>query len=59
VYIYMSHRLFLLTLALKDIAVPHDNNRLLARNLLLLAAVLVTATGLGWLAHGAWVLWAG
>ena len=38
VYVFVSHRLFLLTNVLKDAFIPHDDNRLLARNLILLAA---------------------
>jgi hypothetical protein len=57
VYVYISHRLFLLTLALKDVAVPHDNNRLLARNAALLGALGCGAAALGWLARGLAGLW--
>eukprot|EP00798_Chlamydomonas_sp_ICE-L_P018174 gene18174-24606_t len=38
-YIFVSHRLFELTNTLKNAAVPHSNNRLLARNVILLAGV--------------------
>lgn len=51
VYVFISHRLFQLTLTLKDAAVPHDNNRTLLRNLLLLALMLVVCTALGWVVH--------
>lgn len=50
-YVYISHRLFLLTLAFKDAALPHDNNRLLGRNMALMALMLVVATALGLVAH--------
>ena len=52
-YVYISHRLFVLTNALKDAALPHDDNRRLARNLALLAALLSGAAALGWAAHAA------
>ncbi len=41
VYIFISHRLFELTNTLKNAAVPHSNNRLLFRNVVLLASVSV------------------
>ena len=56
-YVYVSHRLFLLTLAFKDAAIPHDNNRVLGRNLLLMVVMLVTCTALGWVVHSAGVVW--
>ena len=38
-YIFISHRLFELTNTLKNAAVPHSDNRLLFRNVVLLATV--------------------
>ena len=36
VYVFVSHRLFELTNSLKNAAVPHSNNALLARNVLMM-----------------------
>jgi hypothetical protein len=55
-YVFVSHRLFLLTNALKDAFIPHDDNALLARNLLLLALALVVCTALGFVGHSAIML---
>ena len=53
VYVFVSHRLFLLTNVLKDAFIPHDDNRLLARNLILLAAAGVACTAVGFVGHSA------
>lgn len=47
VYVVLSHRLFLTTGSLKDAVVPHDDNRLLARNLLMMGAVAGMAACFG------------
>jgi hypothetical protein len=57
VYVFVSHRLFLLTLVLKDAAVPHDNNRVLARNLVLMGLMLVVCTTMGFVLHSTGLLW--
>jgi hypothetical protein len=57
VYVFISHRLFLLTNAMKDVFIPHDNNRLLGRNLILLTLTLVACTGLGLVGHTAGMMW--
>lgn len=46
---FISHRLFHVTNELKDRIVPHDNNRLLARNAVQAGLAGATALGLGWL----------
>jgi hypothetical protein len=46
-YVVLSHRLFLTTGSLKDAVVPHDDNRLLARNLLMMGAVAGVAACFG------------
>jgi hypothetical protein len=43
----VSHRLFELTNALKNYAVPHDNDRLLLRNGLIMAAMCAAAYAVG------------
>lgn len=35
-YVYIAHRLFELTNQLKNVAIPHDDNRLLLRNILIM-----------------------
>lgn len=52
-YVFISHRLFLLTNALKDAFIPHDDNRLLARNLAMLAVSGAAAAAMGFVAHSA------
>lgn len=37
-YVFVSHRLFSLTNALKNVAVPHSNNAQLLRNTIVMAA---------------------
>jgi len=56
-YVYISHRLFLLTNALKDALVPHDNNRVLGRNIILMGATLVGCTAMGFVGHTAGMIW--
>lgn len=56
-YVFVSHRLFTLTLVLKDAFVPHDNNRALARNLVLMAAALAAATAAGFAIHSTGLLY--
>lgn len=50
IYIYISYRIFQCTNALKNAAVPHDNNKLLVRNSIIMAAggllLYVTVYGL-------------
>lgn len=48
VYILISHRLFDLTNTLKNAAVPHSNNALLARNMLLLGCFGAVLYGVTW-----------
>ncbi|KAI8469971.1 MAG: 10 TM acyl transferase domain found in Cas1p-domain-containing protein [Monoraphidium minutum] len=55
-YVYVSHRLFLLTLVFKDAAIPHDNNRVLARNLTLMAIATAAAAAVGFVVHSAGML---
>ena len=50
-YVYVSHRLFVLTNALKDVAVPHDDNRTLGRNLAMLLVTGAAVYALGVAAH--------
>jgi len=38
-YVFVSHRLFNLTNTFKNVAVPHSNDMLLLRNVLLMAVV--------------------
>lgn len=47
VYIFVSYRLFSLTVTLRDAFVPHDNNSVLMRNALTLAAVSIVLLGMG------------
>lgn len=56
VYVYISHRLFELTNALKDAFIPHDDNRTLGRNLLLMGALAAGAGAAGWVVERAVVL---
>ncbi len=57
VYIFLSHRMFELTAALRDALIPHDNDALLARNLVTMGLGAAVAWGLGFLAReGARVL---
>jgi hypothetical protein len=49
VYVALSHRLFLTTGTLKDAVVPHDDNRLLLRNGLMMVAVAGAAACFGFL----------
>ena len=53
----ISHRLFLLTNALKDAVVPHDDNRRLGRNLVLMGAMMAACTALGFVGHSAIMVW--
>lgn len=39
VYVYISHRLFELTNSFKNVSVPHDDDRLLGRNFLMLGLI--------------------
>jgi hypothetical protein len=48
-YIFLSHRLFVLTAALRDAMIPHDDNVALRRNLLALGGVSGAAWGIGYL----------
>lgn len=48
-YVALSHRLFLTTGTLKDAVVPHDDNRLLLRNGLMMIAVAGAAACFGFL----------
>jgi hypothetical protein len=57
VYVFISHRLFLLTNAMKDAFIPHDNNRVLGRNCILLVLTLAACTGLGLVGHTAGMMW--
>jgi N-acetylneuraminate 9-O-acetyltransferase len=52
-YIFVSHRFFELTNALKDVAVPHDDDRRLLRNGVLLLGALAGAMVCGWAVRGA------
>lgn len=54
-YVFVSNRLFHLTNELKDQAVPHDDNRVLARNCLQLALFGGFIFGLGWVVDRAFV----
>jgi hypothetical protein len=56
VYVFISHRLFHLTNELKDRVVPHDDNRLLARNALQAGLASLAALGVGWVAQRTVVL---
>ena len=47
-YVFVSYRLFNLTNDLKNAAVPHSNNALLARNAILLTCAGVTLYALCW-----------
>ncbi|EFN56845.1 hypothetical protein CHLNCDRAFT_35000 [Chlorella variabilis] len=49
IYVVLSHRLFQTTSNLKDAVVPHDDNRLLLRNGLMMAAVAGVAACFGFL----------
>lgn len=51
-YIFVSHRFFELTNAFKDVAVPHDDNRRLLRNGVLLAASFAASMAVGWAVRG-------
>lgn len=46
-YVFVSHRLFELTNALKNLAVPHDNDRLLLRNGMIMGAMCAVAYAAG------------
>lgn len=48
-YVALSHRLFATTSTLKDAVVPHDDNRLLLRNLLMMCMVAGVAACFGFL----------
>jgi hypothetical protein len=49
-YIFVSHRLFVLTAALRDAMIPHDDNARLARNLATLGAGAAAAVAAGFVA---------
>lgn len=49
-YIFLSHRLFLLTATLRDAVVPHDDNACLRRNFLTMALGAAVLWGVGFLA---------
>jgi hypothetical protein len=51
-YIFVSYRFFELTNALKDVAVPHDDNRRLLRNGVLLGGAFAGAMAAGWAVKG-------
>ena len=55
-YIFVSHRFFELTNSFKDVAVPHDDNRRLLRNGVLLAASLGASLAVGGAVRGALAL---
>ncbi|GBF88415.1 CAS1 domain-containing protein [Raphidocelis subcapitata] len=50
-YVFVSHRLFLVTNALKDAVVPHDNNRTLLRNIILMGVMMAACTAMGFFGH--------
>jgi hypothetical protein len=52
-YVFVSHRLFLVTNALKDAVVPHDNNRTLLRNIILMGFMMAACTAMGFFGHSA------
>lgn len=56
VYVFVSNRLFHLTNELKEVAVPHDDNRVLARNCIQMGLAAALAFGLGWLVERTLVL---
>lgn len=49
VYVTLSHRLFQTTSTLKDAVVPHDDNRLLLRNCLMMVVIGGVAACFGFL----------
>jgi len=49
-YIFLSHRLFLLTATLRDAVVPHDNDSQLRQNGLTLVAGVAALWGAGFVA---------
>lgn len=55
-YVFVSNRLFHLTNELKDRIVPHDDDRLLARNAVQGALAAMAACAIGWLVQRTVVL---
>jgi hypothetical protein len=53
IYIFMSHRLFLLTATLRDALVPHDDNPTLLRNMATMAAGAAALLAAGFVAVAA------
>ncbi|KDD71801.1 hypothetical protein H632_c4376p0, partial [Helicosporidium sp. ATCC 50920] len=51
-YVFVSHRLFLVTNVLKDALVPHDDNRMLVRNALLGGASVAGVVAVAFAARG-------
>lgn len=48
VYVFISHRLFCLTVVLRDELVPHDDDKLLSRNGITMGLVVGMVVGLGY-----------
>ena len=49
IYIFLSHRLFILTSILRDALIPHDDDNTLRKNLITMALGILLMWGVGFL----------